>query len=113
MGKPVHYGLVIDTLGFKEVIDVLGGIEVDVERSFVDEKYPIAGKEDDECGGDSEYGCSYETIEFTEGGQSMDGEIALKFIRSRSSEVDEVTEVSLSKRQQKVLEAIKADEQII
>lgn len=52
VGQPVHYGAVIDFTAFKQVVDVLGGIEVQVESSFVDEKYPIPGKENDECGGD-------------------------------------------------------------
>ena len=107
IGQPVHYALVIDFAGFTKVIDVLGGIEVDVERDFVDEKYPIAGRERDLCGGDPEYKCRYETISFTKGTRFMDGETALKFVRSRNAQGDEGTDLARGARQQKIIAAIK------
>ena len=107
VGLPVHYALVIDFSGFKEIIDVLGGIEVDVERSFTDEKYPIPGKEDDKCDGDPDYKCRYETVHFAQGNQVMGGETALKFVRSRNAEGDEGTDFARQARQQKVITAIK------
>ena len=106
-GQPVHYGVVIDFSAFKEVVDVLEGVEVEVETAFTDAKYPIAGRENDECEGDREYKCRYETISFEEGKQIMDGETALKFVRSRNAEGDEGTDIARGKRQQKVLAAIK------
>lgn len=108
VGQPVHYGLVIDFSGFMKIVDVLGGVEVDVERGFVDEKYPIAGKEDDECDGDIEYKCRYETIRFEKGTQTMNGETALIFARSRNAEGDEGTDLAREIRQQKILAAIQA-----
>ena len=107
VGQPVHYGLVIDFSGFMKIVDVLGGIEVDVEREFVDEKYPIAGKENDECDGDLEYKCRYETIRFEKGTQTMDGETALIFARSRNAEGDEGTDLAREIRQQKILVTIR------
>lgn len=107
VGQPIHYGVVIDFTAFKQVVDVLGGIEVQVERSFVDEKYPIPGKENDECGEDPEFGCRYETIRFEKGLKTMDGEEALKFVRSRNAEGDEGTDIAREARQQKVVTAIK------
>jgi LCP family protein required for cell wall assembly len=106
VGQPVHYGLVIDFSGFMKIVDVLGGVEVNVEGAFVDEKYPIAGKEDDECDGDPEYRCRYETISFEKGLQTMDGETALVFARSRNAEGDEGTDLAREIRQQKILAAI-------
>ena len=107
VGAPVHYGVVIDFSGFVEIIDVLGGVEVDVERSFTDEKYPIPGRESDECDGDPEYKCRYETIRYDKGPQLMDGETALKFVRSRNAEGEEGTDTARAARQQKVLGAIR------
>jgi len=107
VGQPIHYGVIIDFSGFKRIVEVLGGIEVGVERTFTDNKYPIAGRENDLCGGDPEYKCRYETIEFKKGLQHMDGETALKFVRSRNAEVDEGTDFARAARQQKVLSAIK------
>jgi LCP family protein required for cell wall assembly len=106
VGQPIHYALVVDFSGFKEIVDDLGGIEVEVERSFVDEKYPIPGKEKDDCEGDLEYHCRYETLRFEKGLQVMDGEMALKFVRSRNAQGDEGTDIARAKRQQKVISAI-------
>lgn len=108
VGSPVHYGVVVDFSGFKIIIDTLGGIEVNVERSFTDEFYPITGKENDDCGGgDEEFLCRYETVVFEEGVQLMDGETALKFARSRNAEGDEGTDFARAARQEKVLTSIK------
>ena len=107
LGEPVQYGTVIDFKGFIKIIDLLGGIEVDVERSFIDEKYPILGRENDECEGDPEFRCRYETIVFSQGKQVMDGELALKFVRSRNAQGDEGTDFARTKRQQKVIIAIR------
>jgi LCP family protein required for cell wall assembly len=107
VGQPVHYGVVIDFSGFKKIIDVIGGIEVEVERGFVDEKYPIVGRENDECGGDKEFKCRYETVRFEKGLTQMDGETALKFVRSRNAVGEEGTDLAREARQQKVLVALK------
>jgi len=65
VGKPIHYIVVVDFSGFKNIIDTLGGIEVEVERSFIDERYPISGREADDCGGDDpEFLCRFETVSF-------------------------------------------------
>lgn len=106
-GKKVHYMVVFDFSSFTKVIDVLGNVEIDVERSFTDEKYPIAGKENDLCDGDKTYKCRYETITFEKGVQLMDGDTALKFVRSRNSEGEEGTDIAREQRQQKVIYAVK------
>src|SRR3990170_3393651 len=108
VGQPVSYATVLDFSGFKNIIDVVGGIEVNVERGFIDEKYPIPGKESDLCGGDSEYKCRYETLRFVAGRQTMDGNTALKFVRSRNAEGEEGTDLAREVRQQKVISAIKS-----
>jgi len=73
-----------------------------------DERYPIPGKEADECGGDPEYLCRYEMIHFDSGLQMMNGVTALKFVRTRNSEnLEEGTDLARSIRQQKVLLAIR------
>jgi LCP family protein required for cell wall assembly len=107
VGEPVHYALVLDFEGFKKVIDVLEGIEIDVERTFVDERYPIPGREDDKCDGDAEYKCRYEMVTFEKGVQIMNGDTALKFVRSRNAEGDEGTDFAREERQQNVIDAIK------
>lgn len=108
VGLPIHYAVKIDFSAFEEAIDIIGGVEVVVDKSFTDEKYPILGKEDDDCGGDPDYKCRYETISFSKGRQLMDSETALKFSRSRqSTDPEEGNDLARAKRQQKVLSAIK------
>lgn len=106
IGQPVHYAVVGDFIAFREIIDALGGVDVEVESSFTDEKYPIAGREGDECEGDPIFACRYETVSFVKGLTHMDGELALKFVRSRNAEGDEGTDIAREARQQKVISAI-------
>lgn len=106
-GVPVNYTLLVDFSVFKDLINSIGGIDVDVVNSFTDQKYPVTGKENDLCDGDKTYACRYETLTFTKGMQTMDGELALKFVRSRNSTGDEGTDIAREKRQQKVVMALK------
>jgi len=83
----------------------LGGIDVEVESAFEDKKFPIQGRENDFCAGDPEFKCRYETVTFAQGRQHMDGEKALKFVRSRNAENGEGNDFSRGKRQQLILKA--------
>ncbi|MBI5127622.1 LCP family protein [Candidatus Roizmanbacteria bacterium] len=107
VGLPIQYAAVIDFGQFKELVDFLGGVEVEVENSFVDKKFPIVGRENDDCNGDKEFSCRYETISFKKGKIQMDGETTLKFVRSRNAEGKEGTDFAREQRQQKVIEAVK------
>lgn len=107
VGQQVNHAIVLDFKVFKEVVDVLGGIEVVVERAFEDDRYPIAGRENDICNGDPLFICRYETVKFEAGNQKMDGETALKFVRSRYAKGDEGTDEARQKRQQIIIGAIK------
>lgn len=104
--KKISNTVVIDFSLFRDLIDAIGGINVDVKNSFVDDKYPIEGKENDLCGGDKSYACRYETITFEAGVQKMNGELALKFVRSRNAKGDEGTDLARERRQQQVISAI-------
>lgn len=42
----------INFSGFTKTIDILGGVDVNVQKSFTDSEYPIDGKEKDLCGQD-------------------------------------------------------------
>ena len=107
LGEPIHYVVVFDFSSFTKIIDVLGGVEINVERNFVDDKYPIAGKENDLCNGDKLFKCRYETITFSEGKQLMDGKTALKFVRSRNALGSEGTDIAREQRQQSIIVAVK------
>jgi LCP family protein required for cell wall assembly len=91
---PIHYYIRADFDGFKKLIDRLGGISVYVDRSFVDNQYPTLDEK-------------YQTLTFFEGWQVMDGETALEFVRSRHGSNGEGSDFARSKRQQKILVALK------
>ncbi len=102
LDQPVHYAILINFEGFKKAIDLLGGVEIEVERTFDDYKYPIPGMEEAEP-----EELRYEYLHFDAGKQLMDGERALKYVRSRNAEGDEGTDFARSRRQQRLLLALK------
>ncbi|OGM19429.1 hypothetical protein A2686_00400 [Candidatus Woesebacteria bacterium RIFCSPHIGHO2_01_FULL_38_10] len=122
LGIPVNYFVAVDFDGFRKVIDVLGGVEVEVEIPFDDYFYPVKGKENESCGKTSEeianltrtlsgfelekeFKCRYEHLHFDKGKILMDGEMALRFVRSRHSET-QGGDFSRSVRQQALLLAV-------
>jgi len=107
LDQPIHYAILIDFEGFIKMVDLLGGLDIKVDQSFDDFKYPIPGKENDECDGDLEYLCRYQHLHFESGWQHMDGLTALKYVRSRNAQGEEGTDFARSQRQQKAILALK------
>jgi len=93
-GKPIHFYIRVDFAAFQKVIDEIGGIDVAVERSFVDEQFPT----DDFL---------TQTIAFEAGRQHMDGVTALNLARSRHGSNGEGSDFARSKRQQKIIAAVR------
>lgn len=91
---PIHYFAAVDFQGFVEIIDAIGGVKVDVDTSFTDYQFPT---ED----------FKYQEVAFKAGEQKMDGLTALRFARSRHGNNGEGSDFARSKRQQKILTAIK------
>ncbi len=106
VGHTFQYGAVVDFDKFRHLIDELGGIDVMVRNSFVDNEYPVAGKEDDLCSGDPELKCRYKTVSFKEGLTHLDGERALEYVRSRHSLGPEGNDFARGERQEHVLVAV-------
>ena len=118
-GQDINYGVVIDFSGFIKAVDLMGGLDINVERSFDDYEYPIAGKEDDPCDNKPEdleklatassqleaFPCRYERLRFNKGPNQMNGETALKFVRSRHAKGPEGSDFARSQRQEKVIKA--------
>lgn len=50
LGINIPYAVRIDFNGFVKAVDLVGGVDVNVEHSFDDYIYPLSGKEDDLCG---------------------------------------------------------------
>lgn len=103
LGIPVHYALILDFQGFVKAIDAVGGVDVEVENTFDDYKYPIPGKETVEPESDR-----YEHIHFNKGITHMNGITALKFARSRHAEGDEGTDFARAARQEKIIMAFRS-----
>lgn len=100
LGLELHYYATADFDGFTEAIDTLGGIDVDVENSFIDYNYPT-----------DDFGT--QVVRFEAGVQHMDGETALKYARSRKgyvtdgSNADEGSDFGRARRQQQVMKAVR------
>lgn len=108
VGVPMHYVFMIDFSGFRDIIDLVGGIDVNVPTAFTDPEFPIEGRENDLCGGDPTFACRYEPLHFDQGLQQMSGARALTYVRSRHAQGDEGSDFARSRRQQDVLLALKA-----
>ncbi|MDD5071837.1 MAG: LCP family protein [Patescibacteria group bacterium] len=99
---PVDYFVRLDFAGFVNVLDELGGIEVYVENVLEDFSYPIMGMEEAEP-----YSARFEHLYIPIGWKKMDGELALKYVRSRYAYGIEGSDFARARRQQKVIEAAK------
>ncbi|MBI3984365.1 MAG: LCP family protein [Candidatus Levybacteria bacterium] len=124
-GQPVDYAVRIDFNGFVRAVDIIGGLDIIVDKTLDDYRYPISGKEDDTCGFSEEdiqafvatesaeqklaekFSCRYKHLHFDAGPQHLDGEMALEFVRSRHGVNGEGSDFARSKRQQKVITAFK------
>lgn len=93
-GLTIHYYARLDFEGFRKIIDDVGGLDINVENSFTDYQYP-------------DYNHGYQTITFKKGWQHMNGERALQFVRSRHGNNGEGSDFARSKRQEKVIIALK------
>jgi len=91
---PIHYYARIDFEGFRKAVDNVGGVDIYVENSFTDYSYP-------------DYNYGYQTISFEKGWAHMDGETALQYARSRKGNNGEGSDFARSRRQQKVLFALR------
>ncbi len=85
-GYPVHHYALVDFNGFRKLIDLIGGIDVCVPKTIHDEQFPT-----------DDYGV--ETLHIEAGCQHMDGELALKYARTRHADSD----YGRARRQQQVI----------
>ena len=98
----IDYYIRADFEGFIDIIDELGGIQVNVENTLDDYSYPILGQEDN-----PNYYARYEHLHLNPGLQTMNGSLALKYSRSRHAAGLEGSDFARAKRQQLVLAAVK------
>ncbi len=126
LGQQIDYAVRVDFGGFVKAVDMLGGLDINVDRTFDDYAYPIEGKEDASCGLTEtqiasasaeiatasatelqKFPCRFEHLHFNAGEQHMDGATALEYVRSRHAVGPEGTDFARSKRQEKVISAFK------
>jgi len=89
-GIQIHYYALINFVGFRKLVDVLGGLIIDVPRDILDPTFP-----------NDTYG--YKPLFIPKGRQHMNGQLALDYARTRHADTD----FGRMKRQQQVLMAIK------
>jgi polyisoprenyl-teichoic acid--peptidoglycan teichoic acid transferase len=90
LGQRVDRLAVIGLQGVRDVVDAVGGIDINVDQAIHDDAYPT-----------DDYG--YMTVDIPAGPQHMDGETALEYARSRHQDSDFARQL----RQQRVLSAVR------
>lgn len=90
LGIPLHYYIRVNFDGFREIIDTIGGIDLYVEEEIKDPKFP-----------DESHG--YEPLYIAAGQHHFDGEMTLKYVRTRHGGSD----FERIERQQKVILAVR------
>lgn len=103
-GVKINHTITLSLQTVAEIIDILGGIEVDVQEGFTDTQFP---REDVDISTVTDEAQLYETVTFNSGLQKMDGATVLKYIRSRkSADLSQGTDIARSERQQQVISAL-------
>jgi LCP family protein required for cell wall assembly len=95
-GLDIPYFAVVDFQGFEKAIDLMGGVDVTVDRTFTDYSFP----------NDATKGY-LPPVTFEAGSEHMNGERALVFARSRHAAGAEGSDFARSQRQQKIINAAK------
>jgi LCP family protein required for cell wall assembly len=92
IGVPIHYYVLVDFSGFRQAVDAVGGVDINVPKAISDPMYPC----DNEKGG-------YCPFTIKAGMQHMSGTIALRYSRSRKTTSD----FDRAARQQLVIAAVR------
>jgi LCP family protein required for cell wall assembly len=94
LGIPIHYYARVSFNAFVELVDRIGGIDIYVEEEIDDPAYPSHDPADP-------YG--YDPLHIEAGENHFDGELALKYARTRHSAGGDFDR---AERQQKVIQAV-------
>ncbi len=89
LGVPIDYYVRLNFQGFIELVDLVGGVDINVEQTLHDTAYP-----------DGNYGI--EVLHIEAGEHHFDGEMALKYARTRHGSGD----FDRARRQQQVMLAL-------
>lgn len=81
LGTPIDKVLILSTDDIINIVELLGGLDIYLEKGFVDDQYPNQAFIDDPNSGAP----IYTTIEFKDGWNHLDSSNITQFIRSRKS----------------------------
>jgi len=91
LGLEIDRYIVVDLAAVREIVDILGGVNVHVEKDIYDPRFPGSGS-------------SYETFALEAGWRYLDGITATRYIRTRN---DREGDFGRMRRQQLLLQALK------
>jgi LCP family protein required for cell wall assembly len=98
-GLPIQHVVVVDFDGFKDLIDALGGIDVNVPKPILSNRF--------DCPYPPKRCSDWKGWRFGKGHQHMDGRRALVYSRIRTNQLDPSdTDISRTSRQQAVAESV-------
>lgn len=93
---PINFYARIDFSAFQELVDAVGGVDINVAHAFSDPLYPRLSDETQTT-----------TVTFDAGEQHMDGHTALVYARSRHGNNNEGSDFARSRRQEQIILALK------
>ena len=98
-GIPINHVIVLNFDGFKELIDAMGGVEIDVPKKILSNKF--------DCPYKAARCAEWDGWRFEKGKQTMDGRRALVYSRVRTNQLDPSdNDVTRGGRQQAVADAV-------
>ena len=89
LNLPIHYTVKVDFTAFEEIVDAVGGIDLEIPAAIDDPEYPGPNY-------------TFEPFHIEAGAQHLDGKTALKYARTRHTSSD----FDRSKRQQVIMGAL-------
>ena len=94
LGVPVHYYVKANFSGLKQVVDAVGGVDVNNPTALADVEYPCASNQYKRCG-----------FKLAAGKHHLDGATALQYVRCRKGTCGD--DFGRAARQQEVMQAIR------
>jgi LCP family protein required for cell wall assembly len=103
-GVSIQHVVIINLDTLANLIDVMGGIDINVKTSFVDNEFP---RSDVDVTKVHDPKLLYETVSFAQGVEHMSGARVLEYVRSRhSTDETQGNDVARGQRQQEVILAV-------
>ena len=100
IGLPINHVIVVNFADFKDLIDALGGVTIDVPKAILSDRFDCPYKTNGRCQ-------QWKGWRFAKGPQHMNGERALIYSRVRVNQLDpRETDFTRQARQQAVTQAV-------